>query len=184
MRPAPVTEEMLVYVERIPDDGLDLDLPVASTWLNEALGKDSVFNADGDGRLVVHLHRVEEVVHVRGRARLTLAAPCSRCLGPTTLGIDAPVDLALFPEGTEPPATVEGEVAPDDMGVATYSEDQIDLRSIVHDEIFLELPMSPLCDDGCKGLCVTCGTNLNDTRCACEKPTDDRWSALRNIKLN
>ena len=36
-----------------------------------------------------------------------------------------------------------------------------------------ELPLVPLCDEDCKGLCPTCGANLNEGPCGCEKEQSD-----------
>jgi uncharacterized protein len=177
-------DPMLVRLERIPAEGLDLDETVTSEWLTDALGEGSPFKARGEGRLRVHLLRAEDVVHVRGRAALQLGSECSRCLEPVSLAIDTPIEVALFPLGSEPAARPDGEVARDDLGVATYRNDEIDLGGIVHDEVFLELPMNPLCSESCAGLCPTCGTNLNEQRCDCEPAPDPRWSALRQLKLD
>jgi uncharacterized protein len=177
-------ESMKLRLDRIGDEGYELDAPVAVAWLDQALGKGSPFKADGDGRLVVRLDKVEEVVHVRGRARLKLKSHCSRCLGDVSLALDAPIEVALFPRGSEPEAGPDGEVASEDMGVASYDHEEIDLGGIVHDEVFLELPMTPVCSDDCQGLCQQCGQNLNEKTCDCEPAADPRWSALQHIKLN
>ncbi len=177
-------DPLTVRLERIPVEGLDLDEAVSVEWLANALGEGSPFRPDGEGRLRVHLHRAEEVVHVRGRATLSLGSACSRCLEPVSLAIDTPLEVALFPLGSEPAPRPDGEIAPEDMGVATYEDDEIDLGGIVHDEVFLELPMNPVCSESCAGLCPTCGTNLNEQRCACKPAPDPRWSALRQLKLD
>src|SRR5688572_14931039 len=111
-------DTMVVRIERIPVEGLDLDQPVTAEWLTEALGEGSPFKARGNGRLRIHLARVEDMVHVRGRAMLELGAPCSRCLTDVPLAINTPVELALFPLGTEPPPGPDGEISGDDMGVS------------------------------------------------------------------
>src|SRR5689334_3763076 len=127
---------MKLRLDRIGDEGYDLDTSVPTSWLDGALGKESPFRAASDGRLVVHLERVEEVVHVRGRASLKLKSACSRCLGEVSLALDTPIEVALFPKGEEPTPGPEGELMSEDMGVTTYDEDEIDLGGIVHDEVF------------------------------------------------
>jgi uncharacterized protein len=136
--------------------------------------------------LVLQLHRVENIVHVRGRAAIELRAQCSRCLEEVELAIDTPVEVALFPELAEPPAASDGELRAEDMGVATYADDTIDLGAVIHDEVFLELPMSPVCTESCLGLCPSCGQNRNEQPCACELPVaESGWKlALRNVKLS
>jgi uncharacterized protein len=100
------------------------------------------------------------------------------------LQIDTPLDVTLFPRGKEPPAHADGEVAEEDLGVATYEEKEIDLSGIVHDEVLLGLPMNPVCREDCAGLCPTCGQNLNEGDCECPPASDPRWDALRRLKLD
>ena len=38
----------------------------------------------------------------------------------------------------------------------------LDLEPALRDAVVLELPLSPLCEDGCQGLCVECGVRLAD----------------------
>lgn len=179
------SDPLVVPVDRIHEEnGLDVDVPVTTAWLDNVLGSESPFRAEKEGRVTAHLMRLDDTIHVRGRARLALTAPCSRCVNPTSLAFDAPLEVALFPEGNEPSASPDGGLSEDDLGVATYKNEEIDLGAIVHDEVFLELPMNPLCQQGCKGLCQQCGTDLNVEKCTCEKPIDPRWSALGQIKLN
>jgi uncharacterized protein len=56
--------------------------------------------------------------------------------------------------------------------------DVLDLAPMVHDAVFLELPIAPLCAIGCKGLCGTCGADLNESTCACQNVRDARWATL------
>jgi len=47
----------------------------------------------------------------------------------------------------------------------------IDLTEDIRQEILLEYPMKPLCQEGCKGVCGVCGQNLNEGECPCTKET-------------
>jgi uncharacterized protein len=175
---------MRVHLDKIGPNGLDLDEPVSAVWLEESLGSASPFRCSEEGHLQVRLERIDTTVYVRGRVSLSLTAECSRCLAPTALGLDTPFSVTMLPKGEEPPTGPDGEIDPDDMGVATYENKEIDLSDIVHDEVFLELPMTPLCSAECAGLCSTCGKNLNEGPCGCQPPTDPRWEALRQIKTD
>jgi uncharacterized protein len=178
-----------IHIDKIGDDGLDLDEPLTREWLAEALGPDSVFAPaaeQGEGQFVAHLTRLDDVVHVRGRVHVQLEAVCSRCLAPVILPMDTPLQVTAFPKGREPTALGDkgdGELTDDDMGVTTYENQEIDLARVVQDEVFLELPMTPLCSEDCAGLCRTCGHNLNEGPCNCAPSPDMRWSALGRIKL-
>ncbi|MFR1639226.1 MAG: YceD family protein [Eggerthellaceae bacterium] len=43
----------------------------------------------------------------------------------------------------------------------------IDLEPLVKAALLLEFPLVPLCDEDCKGLCASCGANLNEGPCEC-----------------
>ena len=59
----------------------------------------------------------------------------------------------------------------------------LDLQPLVRDALLLELPLAPLCSEDCRGLCPTCGADLNDGPCSCDQaPADPRWAALDLLK--
>ena len=55
----------------------------------------------------------------------------------------------------------EREVEDEDLETSYYRDDQIDLNELLREQFYLALPMKPLCQETCKGLCPQCGTNLN-----------------------
>jgi uncharacterized protein len=73
----------------------------------------------------------------------------------------------------------------DGDGEDTYPlvDDQVDLEDLVHDAVLLELPIAPLCDEACGGLCPMCGANRNQKACGCEMPRDERWAALDVLRV-
>ncbi|MFW5872616.1 MAG: YceD family protein, partial [bacterium] len=50
---------------------------------------------------------------------------------------------------------------------------EVDIRQILKSNIFLDLPIKPLCSEDCKGLCPQCGQNLNKGDCNCERDIID-----------
>ena len=46
--------------------------------------------------------------------------------------------------------------------------EEIDLKDIVREQIYLSIPMKSLCSEGCLGLCPICGKNLNQGPCQCK----------------
>ena len=58
----------------------------------------------------------------------------------------------------------------------------LDLDELVVSDILLELPTKLLCKEDCKGLCSSCGRNLNEGKCGCEEKTvDPRLEVLRQL---
>ncbi len=74
----------------------------------------------------------------------------------------------------------EGE---DVLGLAEYRDDKIDLGEVVREQLYLALPMKPLCQQDCKGLCPVCGVNRNRETCTCQQEwVDPRMAALEKWK--
>ena len=44
---------------------------------------------------------------------------------------------------------------------------KINLDKIVDDTVITNQPVTILCKDDCKGICMGCGVNLNNAECKC-----------------
>jgi uncharacterized protein len=93
---------------------------------------------------------------------------CRRCLGEARGVIKAQV-VELITDEPDP-----------DTGYFVDG-DTLDLLTLAHDACILELPLAPLCREGCAGLCPVCGTNLNLEKCSCTLPADSRWAGLTQL---
>lgn len=72
-----------------------------------------------------------------------------------------------------------------DIKYISINTDKINLTNDVRDYIQLAIPMKKLCKEDCKGLCVSCGKNLNIEDCNCsKKEIDPRWLPLEKLKKN
>lgn len=179
---------MKVPLDKIGPEGFELDTQLAEAWLGEMMtDAKSPFDVHGAGKLAVRLDRVGDVVHVRGKLSVSLTAPCGRCVEPLVYDLNVPIEVAMFPHGHEPAIGAEGELDEEDLGVATYSNKEIDLTGIVRDEIFLEMPMNPICAVADPKDCP----NYQKVGAVMEMPVDapkpgedPRWAALKGIKLS
>ena len=116
--------------------------------------------------------------HLTGEIELD----CSRCLEPFTFPMATDFDLRYVPR-TENVGEGEREVEEDDLATAFYDDDQIDLGHLIMEQFQLALPMKALCKEACKGLCPSCGTNLNTGSCDCSaKWEDPRLAALKALR--
>jgi uncharacterized protein len=116
-----------------------------------------------------------------GRVQARLEMLCGRCLEPFTLPVDTQVDLTYVPH-PEQAADDEVELSQDDLTTAFYRDQTLDLAEMLREQFYLALPMRPLCREECKGLCPQCGTNLNQSTCACDVRWEDpRLAGLRTL---
>lgn len=121
-------------------------------------------------------------VEIEGQARTTLELACSRCLEGYPVPVVASFDLVYLPADEAPIGSDDVEVADDDINTAYYREGQIDLGELVHEQLYLTLPMKPLCKEACQGLCPVCGANRNTTTCTCEpRWVDPRLAGLKAL---
>lgn len=117
-----------------------------------------------------------------GRVSTRVELPCSRCLETHQIPVEANFDLLFLP-AAEDTGAPEGEISDADVGVSFYTDDQIDLAEVVREQIFLALPMKPLCREDCQGLCPECGVNRNNETCSCATEwVDPRMDALRRFR--
>jgi uncharacterized protein len=60
---------------------------------------------------------------------------------------------------------------------------QIDLAPLLREYALLEVPISPLHDQNCKGLCVECGQDLNVQDCGHDQRNEDSpFSVLKDLR--
>ena len=70
----------------------------------------------------------------------------------------------------------------EDDELYTYEGEKLDLSTAFFDNFFLEMPMTTVCSESCKGLCPVCGMNLNRGQCSClTNKIDARFSALESL---
>jgi uncharacterized protein len=132
--------------------------------------------------LEFEVHKDKERFRLVGSAVTELELPCSRCLEPFRLPVNASFDLRYLP-ASEIAQDEERQVEEDDLETSYYRDDQIDLNELLRELFYLALPMKPLCGDDCKGLCPQCGTNRNTGTCDCDTGWEDpRLSPLKQLK--
>jgi len=117
-----------------------------------------------------------------GRVRTAIALTCSRCLEEFELDVDESFDLLYLPRA-EPGPAEERAVEDDDLSTAFYEDHVIDLGQLMQEQCYLAVPMKPLCQDDCRGLCSECGANLNTASCRCQPTwTDPRLAVLDKLR--
>lgn len=121
--------------------------------------------------------RSGDELHITGRASVDALLQCARCLEQYPSKVESPVEVMVM---------VGGEIADqedDHLVRLPAGARYVDLTDEVRSELLVRLPLKPLCNEDCKGLCPACGINLNLGRCACRvERRDSRWDALKDFK--
>jgi uncharacterized protein len=137
--------------------------------------------------LELRLESVMEGVLVTGTARAQAEGECVRCLEPLELALEADFqEMFSYPDADDR-GRVKAEPA-DDAEDSAENEDRLfiedglfDLEPVLRDAVVLALPMQPVCQDDCPGLCSECGARLADDPDHHHDAVDIRWAALQGL---
>jgi uncharacterized protein len=150
----------------------DRDLPAEKLIGAEGSTLDGLYTPEGaDLLLDLRLESVVEGVLATGRVSGSLVADCVRCLDPVEVEVDADFQ-ELFYYDLE-------DLTPQELEEAvSVVEDMLDTEALVRDAVMLELPLQPLCEPDCPGLCPECGAALAEDPDHHHESVDPRWAAL------
>lgn len=125
--------------------------------------------------------RLGSTVSIEGHLEARVEAACSRCAQRFELPVDRDFK-AVFVTSDAGETDRAIELDAGDLDLDYYQGGVIDGRRVLAEQILLEVPMKTLCAEDCRGLCTTCGANLNLTDCDCEAEVDPRWASLRGLR--
>lgn len=98
---------------------------------------------------------------LKGTVSTRFRALCGRCLSE----VKDLISLNVYEE-------LQNIESDTDEYTYTYSGDELDLGAILFDYISLNMPMKVLCSQECRGICPSCGVNLNEEICRCDNEDD------------
>ncbi len=134
--------------------------------------------------LDLRLESVMEGVLVTGTARAPLTGECVRCLEPLERELDADFqEMFSYPDADARSRTADtDDDAEDDEEDTLFLEDDLfDLEPVLRDAVVLALPLQPVCQEDCPGLCSECGARLADDLDHHHESVDIRWAALQGL---
>ena len=148
---------------------IERTIPAPEAWKVELIG----VPAGADVQLRLRLESVMEGVLVSGEIEAPLVGSCARCLEPIEDSLTLDVQELYAYEGSTTEETSEEDE------VRLVEGDFLDLEPLVRDTVVLSLPLSPVCDEDCSGLCVDCGQRIDDLPADhSHEITDPRWAGL------
>ncbi|MEB3032635.1 YceD family protein [[Mycobacterium] nativiensis] len=126
--------------------------------------------------LDLRVESVSEGVLVSGVVSAPTAGECVRCLQPLTGDIEIELtELFAYPDSATDATT-------DDDEVGRVTDDAVDLEQAIVDAVGLALPLSPLCEPDCPGLCPDCGVPLAGAEPGHHHDKiDPRWAKLAGM---
>ncbi|MGI5977744.1 MAG: YceD family protein [Candidatus Limivicinus sp.] len=135
----------------------NLDFPSVAAYksLPHAVGR--VYNEAG-------------VLRLEGTLTAEMRCICDRCGSEFDSTKETKLDAVIAEEESE-----------DNPELFILDGDEVDLDEILSTLFILDMETKFLCREDCKGLCPTCGKNLNLGPCGCRKEPDPRFAVLEQL---
>jgi uncharacterized protein len=147
----------------------DVDGPVP-------VGAGAIFAGPVRGQIV--LTNAGAAISARGRLSATMVAECYRCLARHEVPLDVEVNEECRLAQIDQPPGAEADEA---SAIPILDADEVDLTELIRQVLALAVPQRSLCRPDCRGLCPTCGHNLNLGPCSCQQPPNTSvWDVLKD----
>jgi uncharacterized protein len=185
---------MRVNIDEIKEVGLHRAWDLTQHAIDEMVAGDrATYKAAAPLHVEASMIRAERRILVEVHARAAMNSECVRCLAPLSLEVPVDFKLTLVPEDEyesepesardEPKAPVAGTFDAVGADEEVYRGKEFDLGPVLREQVVLAMPGYPVCKESCKGLCSSCGANLNERECGCERRVPDpRWAGLEKFK--
>jgi uncharacterized protein len=139
--------------------------------------------------LDVRCESVTEGILVTAEIYAVAEGECIRCLDPVEQTIDRKIQElyryeATDDKGRKAKKAQEDEDDLDEDEVLFVEGEQVNLEIPILDAIILSLPLNPLCDEDCLGLCPDCGEKWESLpEDHAHEVIDARWAGLGDLDL-
>ena len=120
-----------------------------------------------------------ETVHFAMRLKSLIELECSRCLKEFT----SPIIIEETLEFREEVPDTTGSQLQQEGFTYEAGAQELDVLPYLKNLILVHIDPKPLCKADCKGLCPSCGQDLNESSCDCqpEKVVDPRLEKLKEF---
>jgi uncharacterized protein len=156
------------------------------TTIDEELDVSDLFKGRQDVYRTGPLHVALQVtghegfIEVDGKLAIDLELACSRCLEPVK--DHTVIRFSEVFKRAESNEERDEDMEEEESDFIEVNADRLDLKPYVEEALQLFMPFAPLCSNDCKGLCQTCGQNLNERTCSCStEKVDVRFAALKDL---
>ncbi|MBF0105563.1 MAG: DUF177 domain-containing protein [Deltaproteobacteria bacterium] len=165
--------------------GLTITLDPNEDWLGNIL--DTIFaglNLDKKNfRGKIKLRKTNQVVDITGDLNITTHPPCAHCGNETKWTGHLHFQTHQIPFPTDKPDNTKHDDAEDadteDDEAIYYKNEEIQLDTIINDELALQLPYNYYCTDPSR-----CKLELpEDPHISLNDNTDPRWAPLKDLKI-
>lgn len=178
-------EKLNFNVSDVGDNGLNINTyksPAFFSDLESSLYSRDKIELDSGIEITAHVEKNDKLLYLSGHLELKIKSPCSRCLTMLSRNISPDFNIILLPECTE----YNDFVCDENTVVESYKGNFIDITDYLYEILSVSVPVKVLCSSNCRGLCIYCGSNLNEIHCECKEYRDinkSSFSVLKNYKI-
>lgn len=182
-------------VDQVGEEPRTLALRPARGWI-EGLELGVEGEIDAPLRIDLVIYRSGEEVFAEGRVEGRVGFPCYRCLEPAAAPLSGSFRVTYLPApaeiagarrsetGEAPAEDMAGAPDPGDVDVYYHVDGVFDLLPMLREQILVALPHRALCGENCKGLCPSCGADLNAGNCDCSAQSGfSKFGKLRDLRF-
>jgi len=161
--------EVLTNEDRVISMQMEVQLKEVS------VGKENYSVCDSSPVRFVFTNTGKGKARIEGEAEFIFDAGCDRCLKP----VKQKLELSFSREVWAPDMAVDSSVYEEQPFMDGF---QMNVEDLLNSEIVTSWPMKILCKPDCKGICPTCGRDLNTGTCDCDHfVPDPRMAAIKDI---
>ena len=153
---------------------LEAEAGELSPYREDVLGIDSVV-------FDVSIQKAGEEYFCQADMKALVRMECARCLTEFTEEVTGRTDFIVRSDA-QLDSRRDGVYDDEDYVFLHGTDLRADVTHIVNQTLVLATSMKPICSEDCKGLCPSCGANLNVAPCDCSrKRIDGRWAGLERL---
>jgi uncharacterized protein len=178
---------MKIPLHGIPEEGLKIPFNQNSKELKASL-EEYFHGHDYNGH--IELRPAGDHFHMKGHLESELELECSLCNQNFEFPVDEEFQEILAPSWEEnmKGAKTPRDLLESDVELITGMEgEDFNLGEYLREVVEFALPAHPKCSDDCKGLCITCGKNLNEGICKCPQDKQSKalaFTVLKDLKID
>ena len=165
---------MLVNLSKVfQGEEKDKQLVLEFDFSNEDISCDATFSEPVKAEL--NLRKGNGETFIKLNVKATAVCSCARCLKLFSREFDFSQDFVITPDILTQP----------DPEIPVSSDNTLDVKQLVLQELSLEIPSIMLCKEDCQGLCPKCG-RPKEENCGCqlEERVDPRLLILKQLLDN
>ena len=171
---------MKISFDAIVEPGLDLEIHDAD-WFPE----DDCVRV-GPVQAKLSLTRQNRRVFLDGRLNFTCRFACDSCLElyDEVQDLSFKIEFEYLASNDPYWQSDEHQCPQADMDVEFLHEPEIDIDAMLAQQVILSVPAKRLCSQSCRGLCPSCGSNLNKSECTCrDREPNSPFQVLAQLKV-